>query len=278
MEEELYLSTKSGICCCTLSGEIKKHTLLEGAGALCATPNHLLCACMREIYRLDRRTLMPQSVYPGGPGICDLCLSLEEQRIFALCSEADSVVMLDAQNGQPLMLGRAGCAPKQMILSGQTLIVAGGENGCVHQLSAHTLETENIWFMARSVYGVAAAHDAVYALCLTETLNSLLVTIGPGGKRHALPLSGMPGCLLPHRNVLLAATQQRLYAISRDGTQILRQLAAPGRACRMLDTGERLLLHDPLDECLFSGAYPYGPWTVLHQDIQYMALGKACGA
>ena len=94
MERELFVSTGGGICVCALSGEVGRQAALEGAGALCAAKEHLLCACGygREIFRLDRRTLMPQAVYPGGPGVCELRLSRDGTHLLVLCGDADSVI------------------------------------------------------------------------------------------------------------------------------------------------------------------------------------------
>ena len=138
MERELFISTGGGIRVCALSGEVRRQAALDGAGVLCAGHGQLLCACEngREIFRLDRGTLMPQAVYPGGPGLCDLCMSRDGTHLYALCGDADSVMMLDARGGQPLMVNRAGCAPRQMVLAEDVLAVAGGESGCVHLLSS----------------------------------------------------------------------------------------------------------------------------------------------
>lgn len=273
MERELFVSTGGGIC--ALSGGIRRQAALEDAGALCAGREHLLCACGcgREIFRLDRRTLMPQAVYPGGPGVCDLCLSQDGTRLYALCGDADSVMMLDARSGQMLIVCRVGCAPRRMALEGGTLAVAGGESGFVHLLSARTLEAEGRVSMPGPVYSAAIGRGRVYALCLTQTLDSLLVTALPGGGRRTLALRGMPGCLLLREEALLAATQRRLYAVSADGGRILWQGAAPGRAHRLLGEAGRLLACEQLGERLFACERPGGRWHALHTGVRDAAIG-----
>lgn len=142
MERELFVSTGGGIRVCALSGEVRRQAALKGAGALCAAKEHLLCACGcgREIFRLDRWALMPQAVYPGGPGVCELRLSQNGMHLLVLCGDADSVMMLDARSGRPLVVSRVGCNPRQMALDGDTLAIAGGESGFVHLLNAQTLQ------------------------------------------------------------------------------------------------------------------------------------------
>lgn len=275
MERELFVSTGDGICVCALSGEIRRQAALADAGALCVSGAHLLCACGRgrELLRLDRRTLMPQAVYPGGPGICDLCLSPDGSRLYALCGEADSVMMLDARSGQPLIVSRVGCAPRQMALRGGTLAVAGGESGFVHLLSARTLMAEGCVSMPGPVYGAALAQGRVHALCLTQTLDALLVTALPGGGRRTLALRGMPGCLLAQGERLLAATQRRLYAVSADGGCILEQGAAPGCVHRLLGEAGVLFACDALGERLFACTAPGGRWRALHAGVRDTAIG-----
>lgn len=273
MERELFVSTGDGICVCALSGEIRRQAALGDAGALCASGVHLLCACGygREIFRLDRRTLMPQAVYPGGPGVCDLCLSQDGMRLYALCGEADGVMMLDARSGQPMIVSRVGCAPRQMALEGGTLAIAGGESGFVHLLSAQTLEAEGCISMPGPVYSAAIGGGRVHALCLTQTLDALLVTALPGGGRRTLALHGMPGCLLLQGERLLAATQRRLYAVSVDGGCILGQGAAPGCVHRLLGETGGLYACEMLGERLFACAG--GRWRALHAGVRDATIG-----
>ena len=275
MERELLISTGFGIRVCALSGEVRRQAALEGAGALCASQDQLLCACGngREIFRLDRQTLMPQALYPGGPGVCGLCLSEDGARLYVLCGEADSVMMLDARSGRPLMINRAGCNPQQMALEGNTLAIAGGESGCVHLLNARTLQAEGCLSMPGPVYSAVMGQGRVHALCLTPTLDSLLVTVQPGGERRTLAFCGLPGCLLLREKTLLAATQRRLYAVSADGGRVLRQGAAPGRIRQMLGEGEMLFACDMLGERLYACAPAGGRWRPLHAGVRYMTVG-----
>lgn len=274
MERELFVSTGDGICACALSGEVRRRAALGDAGALCASDAHLLCACGRgrEIFRLDRQTLMPQAVYPGGPGVCALHLSRDGARLYALCGDADSVMMLDAHSGQPLIVSSVGCAPRQMALEGDTLAVAGGESGYVHLLSAQTLDAETCVSMPGPVYSVAVGGGRVHALCMTQTLDSLLVTQLPGGARRTLALRGMPGCLLAWGERLLAATQRRLYAVSADGSLILFQCTAPGCVHRLFAEAGGLYACEMLGERLFACARPGGGWRALLAGVRDAAV------
>ena len=275
MERELFVSTGGGIRVCALSGEVRRQAALEGAGALCAAKEHLLCACGcgREIFRLDRWALMPQAVYPGGPGVCELRLSRDGTHLLVLCGDADSVMMLDARSGRPLVVSRVGCNPRQMALDGDTLAIAGGESGFVHLLNAQTLQAAHCLSMPGPVYSTALGRGRVHALCLTPTLDSLLVTALPGGGRQTLALPGMPGCLLLQGEMLLAATQRRLYAVSSDGGRILWQSAAPGRAHRLMGEAGWLFVCELLGERLFASKCPGGRWRTLHAGALDAAIG-----
>lgn len=121
----------------------KEETPLPGGGALCAGQGGVYVSSDEErtIYHLDADTLLPRGVYAGGPGMRALCLSRDGERLFALLGDADSVLMLCARSGAPMLLARVGVSPQNMRLddTGERLVVAGGRDGCVHVLCAHTL-------------------------------------------------------------------------------------------------------------------------------------------
>jgi hypothetical protein len=91
---------------------------LCGIGAICAGEDCLFAASQKEnmIWQFHPETLAPMAVFSGGPGISQLMLSRDEKRLYALCSEADSLLMIHAQSGMPLMLARAGVNPCAMAL------------------------------------------------------------------------------------------------------------------------------------------------------------------
>ena len=272
MERELFVSTGGGIRVCALSGEVRRQAALEGAGALCAAKEHLLCACGcgREIFRLDRRTLMPQAVYPGGPGVCDLRLSQDGTHLFALCGDADSLLMLDAQTGAPMIVNRVGMGPCAMAMdeTGRVIAVAGGECARAVLLCASTLDVIGSLPMPGMVVGVVLQRGMVHALCLSETLSSTLTTVLPGGDRRTLTLRGMPGTLSLRRGMLLAATHGHLYAVSEDGSRVLCEDSAAGRASRLLLCGEELLLLDMLGETLLVRERGDGGWRVAAEGVR----------
>ncbi len=120
-----------------------KETPLPGSGALCAGQGGVYAASDGEsaIYRLDANTLLPCGVYAGGPGMRALCLSADGERLFALLADADSVLMLCARTGAPMVLARVGVCPQSMRLdnTGERLVIAGGRDGCAHILCSRTL-------------------------------------------------------------------------------------------------------------------------------------------
>lgn len=228
-----------------------RHVRLEHAGALCASDRCVFCACGDVIWRLERKSLMPQTLFAGGPGVCQMLLSKDQERLYALCAEADSVLMLCEKTGEPMLVNRAGVNPRQMALEGDTLAIAGGESGYVLLLCARSLQVRHALSMPGPVYSVALCAEYVYALCLTPSLSSVLVTTDENGKHSRLFLSGMPGRLLIHRNALLIQTEGMLYAASLDGREILQSYRAPGRAAWLHDVQDRLLMLDAYSDSLF---------------------------
>lgn len=221
---------------------------MEGAGPLCARGGAVYCACPGErvIWRLDARTLTPAGLFAGGPGMRALLASADGERLYALCADADSLLMLDGTTGAPLALNRVGVNPGALAAdeTGGVLAVAGGECARTVLLCARTLDVLTSLPAAGVAVDVAIGGGAVYTLCLTETLRACLTVFLPGGTRRELTLEGTPGALCLSREGLLAATEGRLYAIAADGSRVLACRDAPGRASRLLCTDEECLLLD----------------------------------
>ena len=120
-------------------------TPLAGSGALCAGGGWIFAASDEEnaVYRFRQDTLLPKNVLAGGPGMRAMCLSRCGRLLFVLASDADSVLMLGAQDGVPLRLARVGVCPQSLRLddTGRYLVIAGGRDGCAHLLCARTLKT-----------------------------------------------------------------------------------------------------------------------------------------
>ncbi len=253
MAQEIYVAHREGIGVYSMEKGKLRAAAFDRAGALCVSGRHVFCAVDegRAILRLNRDTLTPEAVFCGGPGIRQMLTSADGRRLYALCADADSVLMLDAASGAPMIVCRAGCNPQQMALRGGVLAVAGGESGCVYLLDAYTLEVRESLPMLGPVYSVDVYGHSVYALCLTSSLDAMLVTEAPGG-RMQLAMGGMPGCVLRHEKRLLVSVCGRLYGVSFDGGCILRASAAPGRLGKLLAAQEALLCVDMLSERLFA--------------------------
>lgn len=222
---------------------------LEGAGPVCACGGALYCACPQErmIWRLDAKCLVPTGLFAGGPGMRALLISPDGKRLYVLCADADSLLMLDGETGAPLALNRVGVNPGAMAMdeSGSVLAVAGGECAQTVLLCARTLDVLASLPVEGVAVDVAIGGGAVYTLCLTEALSSALSVHLPGRTRRMLFLRGTPGALSVCGEGLLAATEGRLQVIAPKGTGVLGGYAAPGRAARLLCMqGERLLLDE----------------------------------
>lgn len=235
-------------------GEPLASCALERAGALCAAKDALFAACGGEsvIWRLDKSTLVPTGVFAGGPGIAQLMLSCDGRRLYALCSEADSLLMLSAETGMPMVLARAGVNPADMALDerGETIAVAGGACGEVLLLSARSLRLMGRLPVRGMVFSVVTVSGAVYALSLTETMDSVLTAFLPSGIRREMLLSGMPGALAAAPQGIAAATHRALYWISFDAGTVLRLEDVPGRAGRLCILPEGMMMTDQYSDAL----------------------------
>ena len=156
-------------------------------------------------------------------------------RLLLLCAEADSVLLLDAGCGLPLVLARAGLNPQNIALdeTGDVLAVAAGESGEVLLMSARSLTLLRRLSMPGMVFDVTLCGGTVHALCLNDALDATLVTVPQIGARQILPLPGMPGRVTADGGRLLCATEGFLHAVSRDGMRLLHTEHAPGRAGRL---------------------------------------------
>ena len=250
-----------------------KRVQLEHVGALCISGEHVFCACDDVIWKLNRRNLIPHGLFAGGPGVNSLLCSGDGSRLYALCSDADSVLMLSGRTGELMLVNRTGLNPRQMALDGDTLAVAGGESGYVFLLCAKTLNVIKALPMPGPVYSVALEMGWVFALCLLPSLSTVLTAVRKDGEQNNLLLTGMPGRLLRDEHVLLAQTEGMLFTVSKDGGRILKRQPAPGRASWMWDMQDRLLMVDEYSESLF--LLGRSGWRKAANDVLFAACDGA---
>ncbi len=222
-----------------------------GTGAMCASDGRLYLAGENGVIaRMDAGTLAVTGSFAGGPGMAQLAAS--GNRLYALCADGDSLLMLDGATGAPVTLNRVGANPTAMHMdaAGRRIAVAGGECGMTALVCARTLDVTGTLDMPGMAQAAVWHAGGVATLCLNENMDSTLIIDGAGGSRRMMTLRGMPGALLPCEGALLAATQGWLYAVSPDGARVLRRTTAPGRARRLIFADGRLLLLDGIGEAL----------------------------
>lgn len=236
--------------------EPQEQIRLEGAGALCVSHGAVFCASDwgDTVWRLDAERLVPTGLFAGGPGMKRILPSPDGTRLLLLCAEADSVLLLDAGCGLPLVLARAGLNPQNIALdeTGDVLAVAAGESGEVLLMSARSLTLLRRMSMPGMVFDVTLCGGTVHALCLNDALDATLVTVPQIGARQILPLPGMPGRVTADGGRLLCATEGFLHAVSRDGMRLLHTEHAPGRAGGCQRYAGAMLLCDALSERIFA--------------------------
>jgi len=229
---------------------------IPGAGALCPWHGAVLCAdsaddCVRV---LDADTLRTQRVLPAGPGIRALRPGMDGASLYALASDADSLLKLDVTDGSLQMLARVGVQPRDMALdaSGRLLAVAGGASCCVHILRSDTLAPAATIDVDGIAVGVCFGPGALWALCAVgqEEMSSCLMRVRIGNWRteRVLRLEGMPGGLigLPDEGVLIGLLDGVLYVAKhgkRAAWRIPLEGALPDTAAR---SGARVYWCDAL--------------------------------
>jgi len=245
---------------------------LCGAGAVCGGKDCLFVACDREkaIWRLDGRTLMPSGVFAGGPGMAQMMTSWDGAYLYVLCAEADSLLMLSAQSGAPLVLSRVGVNPCAMAMdeNGDMLAVAAGASGDVLLLSARSLRLMERLGTCGMVFSVAVKAGNVYALSLTETMDSVLTSFLPGGRRSELSLSGMPGTLCALGEGIAAATHREICFAALDGSTVLGRMGCPGRAGRLWIQPEGMLMTDMWSDALFWRGRGIARWARIAEGVR----------
>ena len=106
--------------------EPQEQIRLEGAGALCVSHGTVFCASDwgDTVWRLDAERLVPTGLFAGGPGMKRILSSPDGTRLLLLCAEADSVLLLDAGCGLPLVLARAGLNPQNIALDETVVLLS----------------------------------------------------------------------------------------------------------------------------------------------------------
>ena len=221
---------------------------LEGAGALLSACGQLYAASSwaSMIWRLDPGTLVPTGLFAGGPGVRQMMTSCDGKRLYVLCEEADSVLMLDAQDGSPLYINRAGVNPQAMAMdeTGRIMAVAGGASGEIMLMDSETLNVTARYDTRGMAFAVLLWGNRVYALSLDETLNTMFSAFGPGGWRNMIRLPGMPGTLSVLGGQIAAATHEGVFFLGRDGTHVTGRTGVQGRAGRLFETADGVVMRD----------------------------------
>lgn len=244
------------------TGEILCEASIGGCSAVCACAETVYTAGKEErvIYRLDKR-LLPCSVCAGGPGISALAVSGDGERLFALLSEADGVLMLSGRDGSPMIFARAGVTPAGMRLDvrRQFLMVAGGRDGCAWLLCAKTLN------MLCTYRGEGICCDAlccgsrICALLLTPALHTRLMVWEKSGGCRQICFPGEPGSLLLRDQQLFVSAGQWLYVLDARQLHLVERRFLEHGPGRLIGAGKVFLL-SPAKETLYrldTGAETY---------------------
>ena len=193
---------------------------------------------------------MERAVGSSGPGVSDMCLSAGRERLFSLLGEADSILMSDAHTCRPLAVNRCGCNPQNLSRCGEIIAVSGGESSCVYLFSAQTLDCIARIPTPGPACSALLDTQAMYALCLTAELNSILFVRQSEGER-LYALEGMPGCLSRLGENIHIFTAGKQYLFLPASERLMGMRSAPGRAHRICCGWGKIYLQDPLSESIW---------------------------
>lgn len=241
--ERLIASTAEGLTVLEPgSGRIMGSMRLDGACAVCCGRRAVYCAADDgAIWRIDPDRLSPTAIFSGGPGITSLCVDAREERLYALCADADSLLMCCAQSGQPLLLNRAGLNPQSMIHARAEglIVVAGGEDEHVLVFCDKTLQLADVLPVKGIACAASLRGNMIYALSMEEAQSCLLTAAERGGKIRRIRLPGLPGMLLAEEGGVIAAAGNRLYAIDPEGSAVTKDMRMPARTGKMISFSGR---------------------------------------
>lgn len=173
-------------------------TQLQGARAVCYHDGAIFCASEwgDTLWHLDARTLSPLRVLPLGPGVNRIVCAPDGQTLYALCEDADSVMSLSLQTGQPLMLARAGLQPRDLLLTPQGLLIAGGATGDALLFCERTLCLRARVLTPGLCAGAAVCGGMLCTFSMTEQATGMLcLHDADGGMRARREINALPGGL-----------------------------------------------------------------------------------
>ncbi|GHU73962.1 hypothetical protein AGMMS49992_14120 [Clostridia bacterium] len=183
-------------------------------GCLFARGGFLYCAVMpdeaeQSILRLNLADLTVDREFAAGADIERMFVSYDGQKLYALLSGADTVLMLDANTGEWLMSAPVGVRPRDMRLdrSGRSLVVAGGGSGSVLVLDADTFETQAEYPVDGTAVGAFFAADGLVTLAESADYEPFsvvgIIPLSHGNYEPIWELPGMPACFSMGMNGLL---------------------------------------------------------------------------
>ena len=147
--------------------------------------------------------LAPMRVLPLGPGVNRMVCAPDGQRLYALCEDADSVMCLSLRSGQPLLLARAGVQPRDMTLTSEGLLIAGGAQCEAQLFCPRSLQLTSCLATPGLCVGAACVGNRCCTLSMTEQATGVLCVHHAEGSFHVLSeIDALPGGLCAAENGL----------------------------------------------------------------------------
>lgn len=229
--------------------EINRVSIQSRLGFVCARSGNVYLASDSAILRLRGEDLQPDFEYSAGEDIERILISHDGTRLYALMGGADTLLMMDADNGEWLTSIPLGSHPRDLRMdrSGKYLVAAGGDTCAVTVLESDTLVKQAVYDVDGPAVGALFGVDGIVILnetgdyepfaqvgCVNTRTGELeRLFLAPG-----IPTSfamGMNGLIVGHLNGISLMNTQRRETQWRINVHGLPDLVTPaGRlACYM---------------------------------------------
>lgn len=234
-------------------------TLCAQGTCLTACGDSVICAAQdgAHVYTAAGEEI---AAYPLPPGICRLCALPDA--LYALSSEADSVSLLCPRTGRLRLCARAGCYPRDMMLSrcGRYLLVSGGAAGETMVLLAQDLQQIGRYALPGVVCAAAFGERDMYALCAVEEndMAAHVLRISPRGVISQVQrMSALPGAMrVLTDGSLLCGVAGEMLRLRPDGRVLQRYPGGLAQSIRVVRDGA--LVADPVEGCVMQTTLSIG--------------------
>lgn len=213
-----------------------------------------------------------QAVHPIDGGL--EALALTQCCALTLSGDTDSLTLMDAASGDPLVLVPAGVYPQDFcFVDHATLAVCGGMDGKVRLMSLPELRTKREFNLPGATQRIACSGGQLHVLCLAgeDPLHTLFcrIPLPQGQPSQVCAMPGLPGavCADGRGGIWLGVSEHLAHFLPRAcAPDVL--LSDFGLIRRMARMGDSVLVSDPVMGLCAAADLAGHVHTLLRGDVQ----------